>query len=83
MTQGIVKFLSANRQRVAVAVDDGFTVFDIEDGEANLSDQLSGALDDHGTQTVTNLSTRQTLCVYIEAIGASQAHAISLCRQRT
>lgn len=68
MTQGIVKIMSANRLRMAALTEHGYTVFDIEDGEADFGDQLSGALDDHGTQTVTNLSTRQPLCVYIEAI---------------
>lgn len=77
--KGIVKGLSRDRQRVAVETEYGYTVFDIEDGEADLEDKISGGLDDHGEQDLTNLTTGQTLTVYIDAIQASKKSALALC----
>jgi hypothetical protein len=75
---GIVKGLSKNKQRVAVLTDYGYTVFDIHDGEASLNDEISGSLDDHGSQDLTNQTTKHSLSVYIEAIQATPAAAQSL-----
>jgi hypothetical protein len=75
---GIVKDLSRNKQRVAVLTDYGYTVFDIEYGEVSVGDQISGNLDDHGSQSLTNQTTRQPLSVYIEAIQATPSSARSL-----
>lgn len=75
---GIVKGLSRNKQRAAVLTDNGYTVFDIEDGEVSMGDEITGNLDDHGDQDLTNQTTRQRLSVYIEAIQATPAAAQSL-----
>jgi hypothetical protein len=76
--QGIVKGLSRNKQRVAVLTDEGYTVFDINDGEVSVNDLITGVLDDHGSQDLTNQTTKQRLSVYIEAIQATSAAAQSL-----
>lgn len=76
--QGIVKRLSKNKQRVAVLTDDGYTVFDLNYGEVFINDTITGALDDHGAQELTNQTTKQRLSVYIEAIQATPAAAQSL-----
>ncbi len=75
---GIVKGLSRNKQRVAVLTDYGYTVFDIEYGEVSMGDEITGNLDDHGSQDLTNQTTRQELSVYIEAIQATPSAAQSL-----
>ena len=76
--QGIVKGLSKNKQRIAVLTDYGYTVFDINDGEASINDQISGNLDDHGSHDLMNQTTGHKLSVYIEAIQASPESAQSL-----
>lgn len=76
--QGVVKGLSKNAQRVAVLTPEGYTVFDIHDGEVCMNDVITGALDDHGSQDLTNQTTRQKLSVYVEAIQATPAAARSL-----
>ncbi|MGZ8252509.1 MAG: hypothetical protein ACXW1P_08390 [Methylophilaceae bacterium] len=76
--QGTVKGLSKNKQRIAVLTDYGYTVFDINDGEASINDQICGNLDDHGSQDLTNQTTGHKLSVYIEAIQATPASAQSL-----
>lgn len=73
--KGIAQYVSSNRQRVAALTDEGYTVFDIEDGEVNPHDVLSGCLDDHGSTVLSNQTTGQKVHVYIEAIQASQASA--------
>lgn len=75
---GIVKGLSKNKQRVAVLTDDGYTVFDIHDGEVSMNDEITGALGDHGSHDLTNQTTKHKLSVYIEAIQATPAAAQSL-----
>jgi hypothetical protein len=75
---GIVKGLSRNKLRAAVLTEYGYTVFDIEHGEVSIGDEISGNLDDHGSQDLTNQTTRQTLSVYIEAIQATPSNAQSL-----
>lgn len=76
--QSTVKGLSANRQRAAVLTDEGFTVFDIEDGEVSMGDVLSGCLDDHGSTVLSNRTTGHKVDVYIEAIQATPEFARSL-----
>lgn len=76
--QSTVKGLSANRQRAAVLTDEGFTVFDIEDGEVSMGDVLSGCLDDHGSTVLSNRTTGHKVDVYIEAIHATPEFARSL-----
>lgn len=83
MNQGIVRFTSPNGMRVGVETDYGYTVFDFDDGQALPNDRLSGALDDHGDQVVTNLTTGQTLHVRVEAVEASREAALKLCRRST
>ena len=56
----------------------GYTVFDIENGEASLNDVIIGNLDDHGSHDLTNQTTRHKISVYIEAIQASLEFAQSL-----
>ena len=80
--QGIVKGLSKNRQRVAVQTDEGYTVFDIRDGEVAIGDQISGDLDEHGLQDLANQTTGHRLSVYIEAIQATTSGAESLLSRR-
>lgn len=80
--QGIVKGLSKNQQRVSVVTDCGYTVFDIEHGEASLNDVIIGNLDDHGSHDLTNQTTGHKLSVYIEAIQASKESAQSLLSHR-
>ncbi|WP_367154663.1 hypothetical protein [Methylomonas sp. HYX-M1] len=80
--QGIVKGISRNKQRMAILTEHGYTVFDIRDGEACMGDMISGCLDDHGEQDLTNLSSGHRLCVYIEAIQASKESAQSLLSHR-
>ena len=80
--QGIVKGLSKNNQRVAVVTDYGYTVFDIEHGEASLNDVIIGNLDDHGSHDLANQTTGHRLSVYIEAIQASKESAQSLLSHR-
>jgi hypothetical protein len=76
--QGIVKGLSKNNQRAAVITDDGYTVFDIESGSVSYNDIISGNLDEHGAEDLTNQTTGQTLSVHIEAIQATASVAQSL-----
>ena len=80
--QGIVQGLSRNRQRVAVLTDSGYTVFDIEHGEASIGDVITGNLDDHGSQDLTNQTTKQTLSVNIDAIQATAESAQYLLANR-
>ncbi|MFB0583056.1 hypothetical protein [Aeromonas salmonicida] len=75
---GIVKGLSRNKQRVAVLTDYGYTIFDIEDGEVSMGDEVTGNLDDHGSQDLTNQTTRQQLFAYIEAIQVTPLAAQNL-----
>lgn len=75
---GIVKGISRNKHRIAVLTDYGYTVFDIEEGEASMGDVISGNLGAHGAQDLTNQTTGQRLCVYIEAIEATLISAQSL-----
>ena len=78
--QGKVVGFSANHNRLAVLTEYGYTVFDIESGNASVYDVLTGNLDDHGSQVLTNQTTGQQMHVYIEAIQASKAAAESLLR---
>lgn len=73
--KGLVKFINKSTDRIAVLTDDGYTVFDIEDGEVNMGDVISGNLNDHGSQNLIDQTKGHTLRVYIEAI---QADAISV-----
>lgn len=75
---GIVKGISSNRQRAAALTDDGYVVFDIEDGEVDIHDRITGCLDDHGHQDLTNQTTGHRLSVCIEAIQATSEAARSL-----
>ncbi|MBL0559470.1 hypothetical protein ACQUZQ_08300 [Aeromonas veronii] len=75
---GIVKGLSRNKQRVAVLTDYGYTIFDIEDGEVSMGDEITGNLNDHGSQNLTNQTNRQQLSVYVEAIEATPSAAQNL-----
>ena len=79
MNSGVVKGLSANRRRVAVLTDDGYTVFDIESGEPPLRGHtISGALNEHGSTVLTNETTGQTTDACVEAIHATRESALSL-----
>lgn len=78
---GIVKGISRNNQRAVVLTDFGYTVFDIENGSLSIEDKISGNLDDHGSQNLTNKTTGQALSVYIEAIQATASFAESLLSQ--
>ena len=62
--------------------DLGYTVFDIISGEVEIDDVITGPLDEHGHQDLTNLKTRRTLSVYIEAIQATPTAARSLLESR-
>ena len=73
--KGIVKSMSANKMRVAVLTEYGYTVFDVDDGNFTEGDIVSGSLDDHGFQVVTNESTGRKESVYIEAVQASSKSA--------
>lgn len=75
---GLVAGLSRNKQRVAVLTDYGYTVFDIKEGEAFIGDEIIGNLDEHGSEELTNQTTKQKLYVYIEAIHATKSNAESL-----
>ncbi len=79
--QGTVKGLSSNQQRAAVLTDDGFTVFDIEDGEVAMGDRLSGCLDEHGSTVLSNRTSGHKVDVYIEAIQATPEFAQTLLDQ--
>ncbi|MGL4768222.1 MAG: hypothetical protein ACRCV6_09135 [Formosimonas sp.] len=76
--QGIVKWLSQNNQRAAVLTDYGYTVFDIESGSVSYDDIVSGNLDEHGSDVLTNQTTGQTLSVDIEAIQVTASVVQSL-----
>jgi len=80
--KGIVQGWSKNRHRIAVLTDNGYVVFDIEYGEAFIGDIITGNLDDHGRQVLTNQTTLESLFVCIEAIHASKECAESLLRYR-
>lgn len=75
---GTVKYQSSNR--FAVITDHGYTVFDIEHGELSIEDRVSGCLDMHGHQDLTNQTTGHKLSAYIEAIQATQQAALDLLR---
>lgn len=79
---GVVHGYSRDRSRVAVVTALGYCVFDIKVGEVDIGDDISGCLDDHGSQELTNLSTGQRLDVFVEAIQATYAAAQSLLRGR-
>lgn len=76
--QGIVKGFSKSKQRIAVQTELGFTVFDRIHGDVSIGDVITGNLNEHGSQDLTNQTTQQTLSVYIEAIQASASVAQSL-----
>lgn len=76
--KGIVKGINQQRTRAAVLTDQGYTVFDIEDGEVSFGDTISGNLNDHGSYTLNNLTTGSTLDVYIQAIQATTEATRSL-----
>lgn len=80
--KGVVKGISADRQRIAVLTEYGYTVFDIEDGSVEINDVISGYLDEHGSQALSNQTSGRKLYVYIEAIGASQESCLSLLSHR-
>jgi|GEM_PF-3256681 len=77
--KGIVKCMSANKIRVAVLTEYGYTVFDVEGGEIEYGNIITGSLDEHGFQVVTNESTGRKASVYIEAVQASPKSAQALC----
>ena len=77
---GEVKYLSRSGRRAAVITDYGYTVFDIAHGELSVGDTVTGFLDDHGDQDLTNRTTGHKLSVYIEAIQATQQNALDLLR---
>lgn len=74
---GIVKGLTRNKQRAAVLTDYGYTVLYIEHGEVSIEYQITGNLDDHGSQGLTNQTTRKTLFVYRSNTGNTFKHSIS------
>lgn len=76
METGIVRM--KNKDRVAVETDHGYAVLDIQDGDVDIGDIITGHLNDHGSETVTNSTRKQTLSVYIEAIQATRESAQSL-----
>jgi hypothetical protein len=67
--KGIIKGIQ--QDRIAILTDYGYTVADVQDGEANINDVVFGNLDDHGDAVLKNHTTGHTLSVYIEAIQAS------------
>ena len=80
--QGIVKGVSASHHRIAVLTDEGYAILDLDDGEARMNDTITGVLDDHGDQEVTNTTTGHRLSVTIVAIQATRTAAQSLLSRR-
>lgn len=70
---GIIKAI--RKGRIAILTNDGYTIADIEYGEANIEDVVTGALDDHGNAALINTTTGDSLDVYIEAIYATASSA--------
>lgn len=79
--KGIVRGISKNRVRCAVATDYGFTVFDITSGETFIGDVIVGNLDDHGDATLRSQGSGQKISAYVEAIQASAEFAQQLLDQ--
>lgn len=75
---GLVTAQTKNKQRVAVLIPHGYTVFDIEDGEISISDEVIGPLEENGSQDLSNLTTGQKVSVQIVATLVSGKDAVSL-----
>lgn len=80
--KGIVSGHNAQRTRYAIQTDLGYTVADIEDGELNINDVVSGNLDDHGEASLLNHTTGASATVYVEAIQATESAARTLLQNR-
>jgi len=76
--KGTVIGLSKDKQRAAVLTDLGYTVFDTEYDDLSIGDSITGNLNDHGFQVLTNQTTGRKLSAYIDAIQATQEAARSL-----
>ena len=77
MYKGIVGM--KNRERIAVLTNHGYTVFDITEGsDVDIGDIISGPLNEHGSRVVANITKKQMLFVYIEAIQETRHTAESL-----
>lgn len=56
-----------NKHRAAAMTDDGYTIFDIEEGEVQIGDTVLGDLHAHGSREVFNVTKDQALFIFIEA----------------
>ncbi len=78
--KGVVSGINKRILRVAVLTEDGYTVFDADDGEFAIGDVIFGDLGNHGEADLKMESTGETISVYIEAIQATKDNAASLLR---
>jgi hypothetical protein len=78
--RGIIKGIQ--RERIAILTDYGYTIADVQDGEFNINDSVSGDLDDHGDCLLVNHTTGQTLSVQVVAIQTNTETARDMLRYR-
>jgi len=81
--QGIVKMINPKRGLIAVEIDtNDFTVMEILEMSCNveIGDVISGNLDSHAGETVTNLSKREKMSVFIEGVNCTPLNANNLMR---
>ena len=80
--RGVVAGLSRDKLRAAVIAENGYVVFDMHDLDVSIGDEITGNLDDHGDQHLSNQTTGHTFDAYIEAIHATKESARSLLASR-
>ena len=79
--QGIVKMINPTRGMIAVEVDtNDFTVMEILEASSDveIGDTISGNLDQHAGETVTNLTKNEKMSVFIEGINCTPLNAKNL-----
>lgn len=77
---GVVEAVNNRRGFFSVGVEDhGFVVMEIlGDNLPAVGDSIASINDVHGGQTVRNVTQRQQLRVYVQALGATRNNARSL-----
>lgn len=78
---GTVRLVNKSIQRFGVVTEYGITVFDLQSGELDINQVVSGNLDDLGDQRLLNQTTGAPLSAYVEAIQADAQTARNLVGQ--
>lgn len=80
--KGIIRGHNTQCTRYAILTDPGYTIADLEEGELNINDVVTGNLNDHGEVSLLNHTTGARATVYVEAIQATESNARTLLQNR-